>query len=171
MKNGLLVLVVGPSGAGKDTVLAYARQQLALYKHVVFPRRVITRPPGPGEAHEAVTEAEFSARRFALSWAAHGLRYGIPQEIEADLEAGRIVIINVSRAVILQARERYQCQVIEITAPTEILARRLAARGRESEADIAARLAREAAPVDVDVTIINDGPPEAAGAIFLSKLS
>jgi ribose 1,5-bisphosphokinase len=69
------------------------------------------------------------------------------------------------------ARERYRCKVIEITAPAEILARRLAARGRESEADIAARLAREAVPVDADVTIVNDGAPEAAGAAFLTKLS
>jgi ribose 1,5-bisphosphokinase len=68
------VLVVGPSGAGKDTVLAYARQHLAGYEHVVFPRRVITRPPGPGEDYESVTEAEFATRRFALSWAAHGLQ-------------------------------------------------------------------------------------------------
>ena len=171
MKPGLLVLVVGPSGAGKDTVLAYARQHLQAYDHVLFPRRVVTRPPGPGEDHEPATEAEFAARRFALCWEAHGLRYGIPQEIETDLARGRIVIVNVSRAVIAQARARYHCKVIEITAPVEILARRLALRGREREADIAARLARQAAPVEADATIINDGAPEAAGALFLSKLS
>ncbi len=171
MKPGLLVLVAGPSGAGKDTVLAYARGHLAAYGHVVFPRRVVTRPPGPGEDYESVTETEFAARRFALSWAAHGLRYGIPEEIEADLAQGRIVIANVSRAVISEARERYHCKVIEITAPAEVLARRLAARGRESEADIAARLAREATPLEADVTIVNDGTPEQAGALFLSKLS
>ncbi len=171
MKNGLLVLVIGPSGAGKDTVLAYAKEHLTPYDHVVFPRRVITRPPGPGEAYETVSEEEFASRQFALSWAAHGLRYGIPQEIEIDLAAGRIVIANVSRAVIAEARKRYPCKVIAITAPIEILAKRLAARGRETEADIAARLTRDATPVEADVTIINDGSPEMAGAAFLSKLS
>lgn len=171
MRQGLLVLVVGPSGAGKDTVLAYARRHLAMYEHVVFPRRVITRPPGPGEDYESVSEAEFTARGFALSWAAHGLRYGIPREIEADLAAGRTVIANVSRAVIAEARGRYRCKVVEITAPVEILAKRLAARGREREADIKARLMREAAPLKADVTIANDGAPEDAGAVFLSQLS
>ncbi len=80
------------------------------------------------------------------------------------------MIANVSRAAIAEARARYSCKVVEITAPPEVLAKRLAARGRESESDIAARLAREAAPVEADVTIVNDGPPETAGAIFLSEL-
>lgn len=171
MKQGLLVLVVGPSGAGKDTVLAYARRYLATADHFVFLRRVVTRPPGPGEDHEPATDAEFAARHFALSWAAHGLCYGIPQEIEADLAAGRTVIANVSRAVVAQARQRYHCKVIEITAPAEILARRLAARGREQEPDIAARLARQPTKIVADVSITNVGAPEAAGALFLSALA
>lgn len=172
MKNGRLVLVVGPSGAGKDTVLDYARQHLAGYAHCVFARRVITRPPGPGEDHESVSEAAFSQRRFALSWSAHGLHYGIPLEIEDDLAAGKTVIANVSRAVLSAARARYDhCLVIEITAPVEILAKRLATRGRETEAEIIARLTRSLAPVEADATIINDGLPEAAGALFLAKLS
>lgn len=171
MKKSLLVLVVGPSGAGKDTVLAYARQHWAACDRIVFPKRVITRPPGPGEEYISVTDAEFSARNFALSWAAHGLRYGIPKEIENDLAAGRIVIVNVSRTVIAQARERYPCMVIEITAPPGVLAKRLAARGRETETDIAARLTREAVSVEADISIINDGSPDEAGALFISNFS
>lgn len=171
MKNGRLVLVVGPSGAGKDTVLAYAKMHLAAYPQCVFAKRVITRPPGPGEDYESVTEAEFTQRRFALSWSAHGLHYGIPSAIEADLASGKTVIANVSRAVLPTARQAYNCMVIEITAPIELLAKRLAGRGRETEEDIAARLTRDAAPADADITIINDGLPEEAGAMFLAKLS
>lgn len=171
MNGPRLVLVVGPSGAGKDTVLRHARQHLAGSRQVVFPRRVITRPPGPGEDHVPVTEGEFITRRFALSWSAHGLRYGIPAEIEDDLAAGRIVVVNVSRSVIAETRRRYPCMVVEITAPACILAKRLAARGRESAAEIEARLQRDAAPAEADVTIINDGPPQQAGAIFLAQLS
>lgn len=171
MKTGRLVLVVGPSGAGKDTVLAYAKTHLAAYPQCVFVRRVITRPPGPGEDYESVTEAEFAQRRFALSWSAHGLHYGIPSWIEGDLAAGKTVIANVSRSVLPAARQAYNCMVIEITAPVDLLAKRLAARGREREEDIKARLTREAAPAEADITIINDGLPEAAGAMFLAKLS
>ncbi|WP_026439134.1 phosphonate metabolism protein/1,5-bisphosphokinase (PRPP-forming) PhnN [Acidocella facilis] len=171
MKGPMLVLVVGPSGAGKDTVLAYAKAHLAGYEKVVFPRRVITRPPGPGEDHVCVTEAEFASARFALAWQAHGLHYGIPADIERDLAAQRIVIINVSRGVIAEARARFPCMVVEITAPPEILAQRLAARGREDAADIAERLRREGAQIDADVTIINDRLPQDAGAMFLAKLS
>lgn len=171
MKNGRLVLLVGPSGAGKDTVLAYAKTHLADYPSCVFVQRVITRSPSPDEEHEPVSLAEFKQRRFALSWSAHGLHYGIPLTIEADLAAGKTVIANVSRAVIPQARETYNCLVIEVTAPVEVLARRLARRNRETEADIAERLVRAAMPIAADKTIINDGLPEAAGAMFLAALS
>lgn len=171
MKNGRLILVVGPSGAGKDTVLAYAKMHLSGYSQCVFARRVITRPPGAGEEYESVSEAEFQQRSFALSWSAHGLHYGIPVTIEADLAAGKTVIANVSRAVIAAARKAYHCMVIEITAPIEVLAKRLAERGRECEADIIARLTRTATPADADTIIMNDGLPEAAGAMFLAKLS
>src|SRR5487761_2171053 len=82
-------------------------------------------------------------RHFALRWRAHGLDYGIPEDIEDDLARGRIVIANVSRAVIADAAARFPVRVIAVTAPAAILAARLAGRGRETEADIAARLARD----------------------------
>src|SRR3546814_14341138 len=44
---------------------------------------------------------------FALSWAAYGLRYGIRTEIDAELVAGRQVVVDVSRAVLADARRRY----------------------------------------------------------------
>lgn len=171
MKPGRLVLVVGPSGAGKDTVLDYAKEHLADYPQCVFVRRFITRPPGPGEDYVSITEAEFKLHAFALSWSAHGLHYGIPLEIEADLALGKTVIANVSRSVLPLARKTYNCLVVEITAPPEILAQRLAGRGRETISDIKARLNRDAAPVNADATIINDGLPEEAGSMFLAKLS
>lgn len=171
MKNGRLVLLIGPSGSGKDTVLDYAKKHLADYPQCVFVRRVITRPPGPGEDYESVSEETFKQRMFALAWSAHGLHYGIPQDIETELARGKTVIANVSRAVVEAAREKYNCLVIEITAPVEILAKRLAGRGRETQTEIIERLTRSAAPTVADVSIVNDGLPEAAGAMFLAKLS
>ena len=169
----MLVLVVGPSGAGKDTLLDAARTKLAGDPRFRFVRRVITRPAeAGGEAHEAVTEAEFAAREFALSWGAHGLRYGIPANIADDLEAGRVVVANVSRGAIAEAARRFPVRVIEVTAPAEVLAARLAARGRETGADIAARLARNVAfPDGVRVErVINDSTLEAGVAQFLAAL-
>src|ERR1700733_8682480 len=139
----MLVLVVGPSGAGKDTLLNAARDALSGNPRFRFVQRVITRPADPaGEDHEPVTEAEFIARDFALHWQAHGLRYGIPADVADDVASGVVVVANVSRAVIAEAAARFPVRVIEVTAPPRILAERLAVRGRETEADIAARLAR-----------------------------
>ena len=66
---------------------------------------------------------------FALWWDAHGLLYGIPRDIEPDLAAGRCVVANLSRGALADAASRYPLLVLEITAPPELLAARLAARG------------------------------------------
>jgi phosphonate metabolism protein PhnN/1,5-bisphosphokinase (PRPP-forming) len=163
----MLVLVVGPSGAGKDTLLDAARRTLEGDTRFRFVRRIITRPfDGGVEAHEPADEAGFEARRnagaFGLFWRAHGFAYGIPADIGIDLEQGRVVVANVSRAVIAEAASRYRVKVIEITAPAEVLARRLAARGREDAVSAASRLARSV-PVPASVekeTIMNDGTVE-----------
>lgn len=170
----MLVLVVGPSGAGKDTLLNTARQNLVSDRRFRFVRRAITRPADPGgEDHEPLTEAEFLARDFALQWCAHGLHYGIPADIATDLALGITVIANVSRGVIETAAARYPTCVIEVTAPPEVLAARLTARGRESAADVAARLARSVPlPNSVPVeTVMNDSTLAEGSAGFLAALT
>ncbi len=167
----MLVLVVGPSGAGKDTLLDAARQALANDPRFRFVRRVITRPADAGgETHEAVTEDEFARRDYALQWQAHGLRYGIPAEA---IEEGLVVVANASRTIIGEAAGRFPVRVIEVTAPAGILAARLGTRGRESDADVAARLARSVeVPVHVPVeTVVNNGSLEDGVARFLAALN
>jgi ribose 1,5-bisphosphokinase len=167
----MLVLVVGPSGAGKDTLLEGAKQALANDPRFHFVRRVITRAADAGgEVHEAVTDAEFAMRDFALQWQAHGLHYGIP----ADAIEGRVVAVaNVSRTVVAEAARRFVVQVIEVTAPSHIIAARLASRRREGAVDIAARMARTVAlPDDVAVeTVINDGSLETGVMRFVAALN
>jgi ribose 1,5-bisphosphokinase len=169
----MLILVVGPSGAGKDTVLGIARQALATDPRFRFVRRVITRPADAGgEDHEAVSESTFAHRIFALSWQAHGLHYGIPPDVIDDLARGIVVVANVSRAVIAEAANRFPVQVIEITAPPGILARRLADRGRETADDVARRLARDI-PIPGNVplhTVMNDQTPAYAADRFVAIL-
>lgn len=170
MAAGKLVCVVGPSGAGKDSVMAAARALLGADERVVFVRRVLTRPADAGgEDHLAVSPANFVRLRdqggLALCWEAHGIAYGIPAAIVADLNQGRVVVANVSRTAIAAARQSFDAVVVEITADPQVLARRLAGRGRESAADIAGRLAR-AVSVDPDETIVNDGELAQAAQAF-----
>jgi ribose 1,5-bisphosphokinase len=170
----MLVLVVGPSGAGKDTMLDAAREALAADARFRFVRRVITRPAeAGGEAHEAVTDAEFAARDFALQWQAHGLRYGIPIDITHDLAQRRVVVANVSRTIIADAAQRFKLRVIEVTAPPEVLAQRLASRGRELAADVAERLSRSVAlpPAVVVERVVNDATPREGAERFIAALS
>lgn len=167
----MLVVVVGPSGAGKDTLMARAREMLGGDDRFRFVRREITRPAeAGGEDHVAVTPAQFAARRdagaYALWWEAHGLGYGIPADVADDLAARRVVIANISRAKIAEAALKFPTLALEITAPAQVLAARLAARGRETADDIARRLAREVAlPEGVRVArVMNDRSPEEGAA-------
>lgn len=175
---GTFFPVVGPSGAGKDTLLDAVRRSLAVDPRFVFARRTITRPADAGgEAHRAVSEAEFEAEdaagRFALRWRAHGLAYGIPVEIEDALAAGRHVIVNLSRAAVADAATRYtSICVLHITAPTEVLRARLASRQREDSNVQAARVARTA-NITTDVAVIevvNDGTIQAGARQLLDAL-
>ena len=173
----MLVAVVGPSGAGKDTLMAATRARLAGDARFVFARRTITRAAeAGGEEHRAVGRAAFVAERaaggFALWWEAHGLLYGIPRAIEPDLAAGRVVVANLSRGALGEAASRYPLRVLLITAPVELLAARLAARGREAAADVARRLRREAPLPDglAVETVSNDGALEEGVARVLGVL-
>ena len=167
----MLVLVVGPSGAGKDTLLDAAKQALADNRRFRFVRRAVTREADAGsEAHEPVTEAEFAKCDFALQWQAHGLRYGIPAGAIAD---GIVTIANVSRTIIVEAASRFPVRVIEVTASQDVRAARLASRGREDATEIAARLARSVAiPGDIPVeTVVNDGSLDDGLKHFLAALN
>lgn len=173
---GRLFAVVGPSGAGKDTLMEAA---FAARPDLVMVRRVITRPSDAGgEDFDGVSEAEFLARRdagdFALWWPAHGLYYGIPASIDQALADGRDVVFNGSRGVLAEATQKYPgLTVLLITASPEVLAQRLAARGRETAEDIAARLKRAefAVPEGLNIAEIrNDGALEDAVARVLDVL-
>jgi ribose 1,5-bisphosphokinase len=165
---GALVVVVGPSGAGKDTLIALARAQCAHDARIVFPRRIVTRPPSAAEDHDSATPAQFDAAieqdAYAFWWEAHGLKYALPAAIDTELRAGRTVVCNVSRAVIRQLRARYaRLTVVLVTAPKEMLLARLAARGRERGGDVVERLDRAESVVEdfrPDIVIENTDDPD-----------
>ncbi len=177
---GRLFLVVGPSGAGKDTLLAGA---LAADPRLHWARRLITRPESAGgEPFEGVSEAQFRTRLLAgdlaLHWRAHGLSYGVTNAELAPLLQGRDVLLNGSRGAIAQAVARFpDLKILHITAPLPVLADRLAARGREPRPQVEARLARASLalpadlPADLSVTqIVNDASPALGVAQLLQAL-
>lgn len=169
----MIAVVVGPSGAGKDLLIAGVRE---IRPDLRLARRVITRPSDAGaEDFEGVTPETFDTMRalgrFALEWQAHGLSYGIPYD---QLSGNDPVIFNGSRAALPQAVAQFpRLRVVLLTAPVDLLAQRLAARGREDRDDIAARLKRAgfSMPAGIPhVTVVNDGTPAMGVARLLTAL-
>jgi len=160
--TGRVIAVVGPSGVGKDSVMA-GLVEVMLNAQLV--RRTITRSEGAGEVFDSVTEARFeqmvAAGAFALHWRSHALRYGVPVGLRDDIRAGNTCLVNLSRTVLEDAARLFPgLLVLNITAAPETLAARLATRGRETEAAIAARLAEGVKPLPsgLDVREVpNDG--------------
>ncbi|WP_415404355.1 phosphonate metabolism protein/1,5-bisphosphokinase (PRPP-forming) PhnN [Tateyamaria sp. SN3-11] len=159
--RGRLIAVVGPSGVGKDTVMD---AMVAADPRLGLVRRVITRPTeAGGEVFDGVTVPVFNAMRdageFALWWPAHALFYGIPTAVDAELAAGRDLLANLSRGVLVKAQARFPgLVVISLTASTDVLAERLAQRGREDREQITRRLARAGSglPDGVDAVEIDN---------------
>lgn len=173
---GRFIAVVGPSGVGKDSVM---EALVAARPDLVRVRRVITRASSAGgEDFDGISPALFAARAaggdFALHWQAHGLFYGIPKDVHQVLARGQDVLANLSRGMLGQAQRAFPTlQVLHITARPEVLADRLAARGREGRGDIARRLARSAPPFPEGLPvreIDNSGRLDRAVAAALAAL-
>ena len=178
-QRGTLFLVVGPSGAGKDSLIDGAKAALVGNGQYVFPRRYITRPADAGgEDHIPVSTEMFETMNgrgdMLLEWYAHKLRYGFPVAVQDHLGQGRNVIVNVSRTVVDEARIKLQpMKVLYINVAENILAERLKARGRESASDIKRRVERaQAYQLDGEdvIMIDNGGVLDASIASFLGAI-
>jgi ribose 1,5-bisphosphokinase len=160
---GRLILIVGPSGAGKDTLLDLARAACAGDPNIVFPRRVVTRAASAAEDNAHLGEEAFAEAlaegAFAIHWEAHGHRYALPRRVEDEIRAGRTVVVNVSRTVVDVLRQSYaEVITVSVTAPPGILAERLAARSRGSDGAVALRLGRSVEEIETpDIVIVNVG--------------
>jgi len=143
-----LFYVMGSSGAGKDSIMNFARQNLEKAELVLFAHRYITRPASdPTENHIYLTEEEFKNRLkgnlFALHWFSHGFYYGIGIEIKTWMQCGFNVVVNGSREYLPIALAHFpHMNPIMIEVRADILRERLIRRGRESLADIEKRMSR-----------------------------
>lgn len=176
MQTGRLIAVVGPSGVGKDSIMA---QIVAAMPQIRRVRRTITRAAElGGEDYAPLTPAAFrqaaAEGAFCLHWDAHGLLYGIPQKVQDDLQNGSDCIANLSRAALPEAARLFpKLVVLHITASPARLAQRLQMRGRENMQDIESRLAGAHKPLPEGLNIIeicNDGPLDQAVAQALAAL-
>jgi ribose 1,5-bisphosphokinase len=172
--RGRLIYVIGPSGAGKDSLLEWVRIRLPADSGVRVARRTITRQASAGgEDHIAATDAQFDealARgEFAMHWRANGHRYGVGREIEQWLADGRSVVVNGSREYLTVAKVKFpQLEAVHVVAPAAVLEARLARRSRERPDEAARRLERNAqlpdAAREAALLLVNDGPIEIAGS-------
>lgn len=143
-----LIYIMGPSGCGKDSLMAEARLRLPAEAPVVFAHRYITRPADAGgENHVALRPTEFQLRLsrglFALHWESHGFAYGVGREIDIWMEAGLSVVVNGSRGALSKALKAYPGLLpVLVEVPEQILRERLGARGREDAGEIEVRLER-----------------------------
>lgn len=172
-----IIYVMGPSGAGKDTILRRARAMLSPRDRVAFAHRYITRTSDPSrENNVELSAAEFEVRRdaglFAFDWHAHGYSYGVGVEIEDWRDKGFTVVVSGSRAHFAGLARSPALVPVVITAREDALAQRLAARGQESPDAILERLRRRPEPpADVGMTVIdNSSSPEVATADFVALL-
>ena len=174
---GTLILVVGNSGSGKDSIINGASEEYPLdLKKVYIVKRYITRPPSENEDNYFISTEEFNEMsklgKFALQWHIYGLNYGVPIEIEKWLKKGHPVIVNVSRTIINDTKEKYEnVKVVFIEVPFDITLLRLKNRERESEQGLKERIERarnnQKFP-EADFVVDNSGELDEAISQFLN---
>lgn len=167
-RRGLLVVVSGPSGVGKGTVVQRLLERLPGAEACVS---FTTRPPRSEEVEGAdyhfVDEDTFDdliANGELLEWASvHRARYGTPRRwVEERLAEGINVLLEIDVQGALQVRRKVADAILIFLAPPsrEELARRLRQRGTESPAEREQRLETAQAELTLapafDHVVIND---------------
>lgn len=141
-----IILIVGPSGSGKDSLLRSARKSFADNPEVFFSKRYITRPPDTNELNFYIDENCFhhlkTTNYFITTWNAHNNYYGLPHTIFSQTNAYKTVVCSISRDAVKDFEQHFEPTTILVTTPSEILRQRLSGRGRENSEEIEKRLKR-----------------------------
>lgn len=174
MSSGLLIVVSGPAGVGKGTVVSLVRKK---NRNIVFSVSATSREPRPGEIH-GVNYFFISRQKFEqmirdnelLEWVEYcGNYYGTPKAyVDEQLKQGRIVLLEIEVEGARKVKDHYPRSIsVFITPPTlEELRRRITNRGTESPDVIEERLRRAQKELerisDYDYVIMNESVNEAA---------
>ena len=171
--RGRLIVVSGPSGAGKDTLI---RDALEAIPELALIASATTREPRRGEVdgrdHVFLSREEFERwieEDRLLEWAEYsGNLYGTPrQSVEELLENGRSVILRVELQGARQIKERRPDAVmIFVRAPSlEETRRRLESRATETSESLESRMATAikeiAARDEFDYEVVNGAREQA----------
>lgn len=176
---GKLIAIVGPSGSGKDTLISYVRDRISDEQPIMFVRRTVTRAADvEAEDHDTLNDAAFARAQskgaFCVTWKAHGHAYGLPADALRHVEAGGVAIANGSRRAIGALKGSFpDCLIVQIIVAPDVLARRLAERGRETAGEIETRLERAESERVRDPTIVeidNSGEMKTAGEALLALI-
>lgn len=177
MSKGKLIVLSGPSGVGKSTVVFKAIENRT---DICFSTSVTTRKPRPGEIdgreYFFVTPDEFKemiANEELLEHAVYVANsYGTPRKyVEQKLEAGMNVILDIEVQGARQVNEKMPEAIKIFIAPPSLsdLRKRLEGRGTETERAIEARLIRARQELDeadfYDYLIVNDDVEKAASEL------
>jgi guanylate kinase len=166
--RGRLVVLTGPSGVGKGTLVSHLRQR---HPELYLSVSVTTRPPRPGE-QEGVnyyfrTREEFLRLVEAgelLEWAQYaGNFYGTPRQIVFEkLSQGQDVLLEIELAGARQVRKLCPEAIRIFLSPPSLeeLERRIRQRGQDSEDSIERRLQQARKELEAkdefDYVIVND---------------
>lgn len=176
-RNGLLVVLSGPSGSGKGTLIKRVREQ---YENIRFSISATTRKPREGEIdgknYFFITTDQFKSmieNDKLVEWVEYcGNYYGTPREyVEESTSQGFDIVLEIEVEGALNIIKRYpECVSIFILPPSfEELRRRIEGRGTEKPDVIDRRLERAKKELEFvnhyDYVVINDNIEEAASEI------
>ena len=171
-----IILLTGPSGSGKDSLLRHARTHFPS-ERLTFASRYITRPPDSNEDNFFVDDHAFACLQqsgfFLSTWQAHGNCYGISwheyektRVLQNEHQQQTALLCSVSRTAVADFERRFKRVVtVLVSVPPEILAQRLNARARETEAEATKRLKRAALPVQAKELILFDNSAPLAESV------
>ena len=177
MRRGNLLVVSGPAGAGKGTLVSRLSDRVS---DVWVSVSATTRAPRPGEIDGVhyffYDEAQFDraiAEGGMLEWAhVHGHRYGTPRAtVEEKMAEGRQVVLEIDVQGAFQVREMIPAaKLIFIEPPSlEVLEARLRGRGTEDDAEVRRRMKTAevelSRKMEYDVQLVNDDLDQATEAL------